>query len=150
SLAIPVYFTVMTALHHDVHQLVISEIEQRALNEDSAAQLEQANARLSEQATRDQLTGVANRAALTAELRRAVARARQTGTTIGVLYIDLDRFKVVNDSLGHGAGDALLVLVAQRIREAIRGCDVVARLGGDEFTVLLDSLESDDDARRIA
>ncbi len=90
---------------------------------------------------RDPLTGLANRAAFIEHLERAVASACRKGTTIAVLYFDLDRFKVVNDSLGHAAGDELLVQVAQRVAELLRTNDVLARLGGDEFTICLDGVQ---------
>src|SRR5215831_1801465 len=138
--AVPVYFVLMTVLHHEVHQLVISEVQLRAENEHASAELRSANASLAHKALRDELTGLANRAAFVDQLSNAVERARRQGTTIGVLCLDLDRFKVVNDSLGHGGGDALLIEVASRILTVLRSNDVVARLGGDEFTVLLDAV----------
>ncbi len=92
---------------------------------------------ITHQATHDQLTGLANRVRLTTELRDAVSRA-QTGSESGaLLYVDLDRFKPVNDEFGHETGDALLVTVAKRLESCTRASDVVARLGGDEFAVLL-------------
>ena len=92
---------------------------------------------ITHQATHDQLTGLANRLRFTTELREAVTRA-QAGTESGaLLYVDLDRFKPVNDEFGHETGDALLVAVAERLERCTRASDVVARLGGDEFAVLL-------------
>jgi diguanylate cyclase (GGDEF)-like protein len=92
---------------------------------------------MTHQATHDQLTGLANRLRFTTELREAVTRA-QAGTESGaLLYVDLDRFKPVNDEFGHETGDALLVAVAERLERCTRASDVVARLGGDEFAVLL-------------
>jgi diguanylate cyclase len=150
AFAVPVYFVLMTALHHDVHQLVISEVQLRAQNEQAAEQLLQANSTLVRQALRDELTGLANRAAFLEDLDTAVSRARQHGETVAVLYLDIDRFKVVNDSLGHGGGDELLVAVANRIRGVMRSNDLVARLGGDEFTVLLEQLHHVDEPFAIA
>ena len=109
-------------------------------------QLEDTSARhaaedqLRRQAVSDSLTGLANRATFTRALHDALATAR--AEHLGVLFIDLDRFKVVNDSLGHGAGDELLLAVARRLRAAVRAGDLVARLGGDEFAVLLDPCNS--------
>lgn len=98
----------------------------------------------------DPLTGLLNRRLLLERLERAVARARRTGGTLGLLFIDLDRFKTVNDALGHGAGDALLVEIAHRLRARIRATDTAARLGGDEFVVLLEPLRRPTDAGRVA
>jgi diguanylate cyclase (GGDEF)-like protein len=148
--AVLVYFVVMTVLHHDVHRLVISEVEARAAKQQATEQLQRANARLTRQAMYDELTGLANRPAFMHDLDNAVSRARQTGTTIAVLYIDLDRFKVVNDSLGHAAGDELLVVVAQRITSVMRTNDRVARLGGDEFTILVEGIHNNSEPFAIA
>lgn len=87
-------------------------------------------------ATHDALTGLPNRVAFLARLDDALAR-RRDDSLVAVLFFDLDRFKVVNDSLGHAVGDELLVAIADRLRSALRPDDVVARLGGDEFTVLV-------------
>lgn len=101
------------------------------------------NARLREsehhRATHDALTGLMNRHAFSEQLDAAIRRARRYGGTLTVLLADLDRFKEVNDTLGHRQGDALLLEVAGRLRAALRGADVVARLGGDEFTAMLTS-----------
>jgi diguanylate cyclase (GGDEF)-like protein len=92
--------------------------------------------RLAHQATHDDLTGLANRASLVAELDRAAARAERSGEGFGLLFIDLDRFKAINDTLGHRVGDLVLQRVAQRLVDATRDTDLVARNGGDEFVVL--------------
>jgi diguanylate cyclase (GGDEF)-like protein/PAS domain S-box-containing protein len=101
-------------------------------------------------AGRDALTGLANRRLLLQRLDQAVGRAGRAGTRLAVLFVDLDRFKTVNDGLGHGAGDALLVEVARRLKATVRSTDTVGRLGGDEFVVLLDPLRADPDAGRVA
>ncbi len=94
----------------------------------------------------DPVTGLPNRTSFLQELARAVERARSQDTTIAVLLLDLDRFKIVNDSLGHDVGDLLLKVVAERLRENLRDIDVAARLGGDEFAILLEGVHSEDEA----
>lgn len=86
----------------------------------------------------DQLTGLANRVNFQIRLDRAIESAARKGTNFAVLFLDLNDFKSVNDTLGHDAGDRLLQQVAMRLEEAVREDDVVARLGGDEFAILLD------------
>jgi diguanylate cyclase (GGDEF)-like protein len=150
AFAVPIYFVVMTALHHDVHTLVISELQLKERNDDANVRLREANSRLIVQTARDDLTGLANRSAFMQSLEHAAAASRRDGTTIGVLYFDIDRFKVVNDSLGHGVGDLLLAKVASRLQGVMRSQDVLARLGGDEFTLLLDRIHGRDEAIAIA
>lgn len=98
----------------------------------------------------DHLTGLASRIRLSDRLEQALARARRHGKCCGVLFFDFDRFKVVNDSLGHDVGDELLCSIAERLRENVRETDTAARLGGDEFVVLLEDLENPGDARVVA
>lgn len=93
-------------------------------------------------ALHDTLTGFANRALFLDRLLHALSAADRHGTNVAVLYIDLDRFKIVNDSLGHAAGDEVLMAVARRIRGAIRDLDTPARLGGDEFAILVEDVQS--------
>jgi len=98
----------------------------------------------------DSLTGLPNRALFTEHLERALARARRGGSRVTVLFLDLDRFKIVNDSLGHAAGDDLLVAVGERLRDCLRSTDVAARLGGDEFAVLAEDSDTIADADAVA
>jgi diguanylate cyclase (GGDEF)-like protein len=98
----------------------------------------------------DALTGLANRSQFRRRLEHALARTQRRGTNAALMMIDLDRFKTINDSLGHQAGDRMLVMVAKRLRACLRDTDKVARLGGDEFTVTLEELGSPDEAASIA
>jgi diguanylate cyclase (GGDEF)-like protein/PAS domain S-box-containing protein len=102
------------------------------------------------QANFDSLTGLANRNLLKDRLERALAQARRNDRLVGLLYLDLDRFKEVNDRYGHAVGDELLVDVARRLTACVREQDTVARLGGDEFTLVIHDAASVDDLRRIA
>ncbi len=111
----------------------------------------QAEARLRRHALYDSLTQLPNRAYFMERLARSLERARgEPAYHFAVLFLDLDRFKVVNDSLGHMAGDEVLVLVARRLESAVRPGDIVARLGGDEFAVLLHEIQERDDATAVA
>lgn len=108
------------------------------------AERERAEQRLTHQALHDSLTGLPNRMQLLDRMESAIHRYRtDPGNPFAVLFLDLDRFKVVNDSVGHLLGDDLLKIASQRIREAVRDCDTVARLGGDEFAVLIDRMEDE-------
>lgn len=95
-------------------------------------------AQMRHQATHDMLTGLPNRALFIETLDQALSRARRHQERFGLLYIDIDGFKAVNDSFGHQAGDSLLVEIAQRLRAMMRVEDTVARLGGDEFAIVVD------------
>lgn len=110
----------------------------------------QAEARAHGLATRDVLTGLLNRRSLTEALEHAIGRASRQQKNLAVLFLDMDRFKAVNDMLGHEAGDELLMEVARRITNSVRETDVVARLGGDEFVVLMEALPSYADAAAVA
>ena len=105
---------------------------------------------LAHQASHDPLTNLPNRALFTDRLSHALARAARRQGIVAVLFLDLDGFKVVNDSLGHDIGDHLLIAVAERLGGCLRPEDSVARLGGDEFTVLLEDLGDARDAARVA
>jgi diguanylate cyclase (GGDEF)-like protein len=101
------------------------------------------------QSLHDALTGLPNRALLSDRLDHAFARAERAGAHVAVLLLDVDRFKTINDSLGHEAGDDLLIALSARLQQVTRGSDTVARLGGDEFVVLCE-VESEDEAFAIA
>ncbi|MBI5861360.1 MAG: diguanylate cyclase [Rhodocyclales bacterium] len=114
------------------------------------SEYKQYETRLEFLAHHDTLTQLANRGQFEARLREAVARASRYGTKGGVMFVDLDHFKAVNDSFGHATGDQLLRAAAARIRQCVRENDTVARLGGDEFAILLDGLSSTPSAMKIA
>ncbi len=106
--------------------------------------------KLEHNAFHDALTGLPNRALLTDRLARSIARGAREGGRYAVMLMDLDRFKVINDSLGHLVGDELLIQFSRRVESCLRPQDTLARLGGDEFTVLLDDIQHTSDAIRVA
>jgi diguanylate cyclase (GGDEF)-like protein len=114
------------------------------------AERKQADERIRYMAHYDALTGLPNRALLQDRINQAIARAHRTNTRVGVLFIDLDDFKNINDSLGHHIGDRLLQLVAGRLQMSVREEDSVARLGGDEFVLSLPLLDDSGDAAQVA
>jgi len=113
-------------------------------------QLNTARERARHLATHDQLTGLANRALFHDRLSQAVAAARRSRQKIAVLFVDLDGFKSINDTLGHAVGDGLLRGIARRITSCLRETDTAARLGGDEFAILLTNLGTELDASMVA
>jgi diguanylate cyclase (GGDEF)-like protein len=118
---------------------------------EQVAQREQAEARLRHQVMHDPLTGLPNRVLLRERIDRAVARVRDGGSRpFALLYIDVDRFKQINDTLGHLVGDDVLREVAQRLARIAPAPDVVARLSGDEFAILVEEVGGTDDAARVA
>ncbi|MDH3318129.1 MAG: EAL domain-containing protein [Betaproteobacteria bacterium] len=100
----------------------------------------QAEERIRHLANYDELTGLSNRNMFYERMSHALAKARRDNKPLGILFLDLDRFKNINDSLGHGAGDSVLREVARRLRECLRESDIVGRFGGDEFVVLLETM----------
>jgi diguanylate cyclase (GGDEF)-like protein/PAS domain S-box-containing protein len=105
---------------------------------------------LAYQAFHDSLTGLANQALFADRVTHALTRSSRRQSALAVLFVDLDDFKTVNDSLGHPAGDALLIAVAERLRDCLRATDTAARLGGDEFALLIEDLHSRDEATLVA
>lgn len=112
--------------------------------------LKQAELVIKQQAEQDPLTGLFNRAVLVDRLTDALATSERSGRMGALMLIDLDDFKSVNDTLGHDAGDMLLLTVAQRCRDALRRSDTIARLGGDEFAIIIPNLSGVDDAVKVA
>jgi diguanylate cyclase (GGDEF)-like protein/PAS domain S-box-containing protein len=129
----------------------VEDITERRATEEQLAQRERQQRHA---ALHDALTGLPNRTLALDHIAQALRRRAGRGTTVAVLLLDLDRFKVINDSLGHAAGDELLLAVAPRLRDAMRGGDTVARLGGDEFVVVCEGVDGShgaiDLARRLA
>lgn len=142
-------------LHSDAEQHGYTEKDKELLQfvstqVASAIERQQMRERLEHMAQYDQLTHLPNRQLFLDRLKTALARARREQSLRSLLFIDLDRFKQVNDTLGHAMGDLLLQSVAQRLLECVRDSDTVARLGGDEFVVLLESSHSREDATAVA
>jgi diguanylate cyclase len=115
-----------------------------------SASLTTANRQLLRLATVDTLTELPNRATLVQRVARAITRSQRTGVPFAVLFMDLDGFKTINDSLGHSVGDGVLQAFAQRLRQAVRRHGTIARIGGDEFVVVIENLDSPQDASVIA
>ena len=124
------------------------ELERRVAERTS--ELAIATRELRHQALHDSLTGLANRVALWDQLTHRLEAADRRKPKIAVLFLDLDDFKMVNDTFGHAAGDQLLIEVARRIEVELRSADTAARVGGDEFVVLLDDVDTGDEAQAVA
>ncbi len=134
------------------HDLLEQQVKLRTLAlEEEILQRKQAEKLLKHTAAHDNLTGLANRAVFIDLLNHAIAcKKRQAAFEFAVLFLDLDRFKVVNDSLGHHAGDILLKIIAGELLSIVRGKDTVARLGGDEFVILIEDIETNEEAFHVA
>lgn len=114
------------------------------------SRIKESEQRLVHLAHHDALTDLPNRLLFNDRLEHALQRERRSGRAVGLLFLDLDRFKNINDSLGHAVGDELLKQVAERLLDSVRAQDTVARLGGDEFTVILEDLQDAREASRVA
>jgi diguanylate cyclase (GGDEF)-like protein len=115
-----------------------------------AIERKRAEERLTFLAQYDQLTGLVNRTLFRDRLVQAMARSKRLQQPLGLMLLDLDRFKAVNDTLGHAVGDQLLKAVAGRLHECVREVDTVARMGGDEFTIILEGLSCEQDIATVA
>jgi len=133
-----------SVLHSGDDRPIAIAVTERDISEHKAA------ARIQHLATHDPLTGLANRVLLVDLVSQALARAQRNGTRVALLFLDLDRFKTVNDSLGHQTGDRLLQAVAERLRQCVRSGDTVVRQGGDEFIVILSDVVGAQDVTGIA
>jgi diguanylate cyclase (GGDEF)-like protein len=125
-------------------------VEALVLNYRDITERKHAEQKIQHQAYHDPLTSLPNRLLFQDRLGLGIAHAQRSGKKLAVMYADLDRFKWINDTLGHAAGDRLLVAVAERLRGCLRDDDTVARVGGDEFTLLLPDLNRADDAAKLA
>ncbi|MHA0035185.1 EAL domain-containing protein [Deinococcus sp. PESE-38] len=126
-----------------------AQLEERV--QTRTAEIEALSRQLQHDALHDSLTGLPNRALFSDRLSQAIARSKlPDGPQYAVLFLDVDRFKGINDTLGHPTGDAMLVEMARRLRACLRATDTVARLGGDEFTILLEPLQNTEQAAQVA
>ena len=119
------------------------------LNVTDISERKRLEAELTEKALHDPLTGLANRRFLAERLRESLSRTAREGSTMAVLYLDLDRFKRINDQAGHATGDRALVTIAERLRHILRPTDTLARMGGDEFVIVCDGLSSAEDGLEV-
>ena len=129
------------------YQGIIIDVTEREL---SRQKLLQKQTNLEHIAHHDALTGLPNRLLLMDRLHQAIKNTQRTKKDLAVFYIDLDKFKSINDSLGHAAGDEVLITVAKRLRKAVRTVDTIARIGGDEFIVLMESVSNVEDVKTMA
>jgi diguanylate cyclase (GGDEF)-like protein len=135
----------------ELDQLDLERVLQHAVERQRVvSELDAALQRAEHSATHDALTGLPGRTLFLDRAQQALVAAQRNGGSFGILFIDLDGFKEVNDTLGHEAGDRMLVGVAERLRAGVRASDTIARFGGDEFVVLADQLADPNDVEKIA
>ncbi len=155
----------LVAMTHDVDDAAVREMLDRGTRDyfikgasdgplilktiQYAIERKQADRRLAYVSHYDKLTGLANRELFRDRLEQAMLRADRSNKMVALLFLDLDRFKSINDSMGHLAGDDLLIKVANRLKACVRKMDTIARLGGDEFTVIIEDAENEADASRV-
>ncbi|HEX7636734.1 MAG TPA: EAL domain-containing protein [Noviherbaspirillum sp.] len=141
----------LAELNRNMQQQQLQDLKRiNAALQSEIVERRQAERRAKDLATRDALTGLMNRRSLTEHLEHAIVRASRQGERLALLFLDMDKFKSINDTLGHDAGDELLQQMAERIRSSVRSADMVARLGGDEFVVLMENLPSYSAAAEVA
>jgi diguanylate cyclase (GGDEF)-like protein/PAS domain S-box-containing protein len=138
------------ALEFDGRDVLAYVTHDVSLRRKAEQQLIENQQRLDRMAHHDQLTGLPNRHYLTAFLPQAIEDAKSSGTMLGVVFLDLDRFKHINDTRGHETGDKLLQEVATRLRACVRDCDVIIRMGGDEFVVVFRNVTANEEVTRGA
>lgn len=139
-----------TARQDEIGELARGFDEMQKRIRSAMAELDTSRNRLAHMARHDTLTGLPNRSVFVDRLEHAILAARRNGGCLAVLFIDLDRFKLINDSHGHGVGDQALVQTAAQLRSTVREVDTVARWGGDEFVILLEAMDEEHEARRVA
>ncbi|HJV72966.1 MAG TPA: EAL domain-containing protein [Noviherbaspirillum sp.] len=141
----------LARLNRDMQLQQMHELQRiNAALEAEVTERRQAEQRAQELATRDPLTGLMNRRSLAEQLEHAISRSERQEHRLALLFLDMDKFKSINDTLGHETGDQLLLQAAERIRHAVRDSDIVARLGGDEFVVLMEDIPSYSAAAEVA
>ena len=132
------------------HNRLFNEVREKNIElKKEVEQREQAERRLMHHAFHDGLTGIPNRYLFAEHLDHAIAQSIRGGLNFSILLLDLDRFKIVNESLGHDTGDKLLIAVAGALQQLLRPGDILARLGGDEFAILLEDINQRTDARVV-
>jgi diguanylate cyclase (GGDEF)-like protein/PAS domain S-box-containing protein len=136
--------TISTNLFND------ASVQGMVLNSRDITERKALEAQLTHQAFHDPLTGLVNRAAFSDRVEQALIRCERKGTKLAALFLDLDNFKLINDQLGHAAGDQVLIMVADRLRDCLRATDAAARLGGDEFAILLEDISDTTSAVHVA